>query len=239
MPLHLFLSITAFFALVVSLPCRAEEEKGSGSKAVSNPSRLQQGSIELEGYKKPTTDTYELSESGAAAYIKAVRDFAAGGGGASPIPSPSDSAIRYLAALYLHCSLAFGTCPSVLDAVLEGDLINSRLKKKADCPVSLRFWKKWIEDDMEQRQSHEVKTGYIAITNDFRLNERPRYIKCGNTIKAEIEGPNSDADYFKRRYAQGSKLLVSLEQAHRLAEQMKSAKMKEKVPDIFSAHGMK
>ena len=121
-------------------------------------------------------------------------------GSISRAERPKDSGVHYLTGVYLYCTITKGTCPEILDSILEIDLINSRIEKKASCPTMLSFWKDWQANDMEARQKFMVRLGYLGITNDFNRNVRPAYVKCQETIAGRIDDQASDADFFRKRY---------------------------------------
>ena len=65
--------------------------------------------------------------------------------------SLEDGEVSHLAYVYLYCSIKRGICKEVIDAVLEIDIANAALEGAASCPTMKRFWKVWIENDMEKR----------------------------------------------------------------------------------------
>jgi hypothetical protein len=201
----------------------------------SNPSGVQRGGFELE-VEKPAEDSYSVTQEKVLKFLKGTLDRAnaLGRGEAAVAPGPvNDKMIQYLNAAYLYCTANSGTCPSLLQAILEHETINSRLAKKAECPTMMRFWKFWVDTDMERRQQYMVRTGFINATSEFKSKIRPKFIKCAETISSEISGNTSDPEYFRARYSKDSPAVKSLTEAIQIAEHIK-----EKVPNIFGAVGV-
>lgn len=142
----------------------------------------------------------------------------------------SENSLTYLNLAYLHCTINAGTCPAILDALLEVDVINSRLASKAACPNLKQFWKLWIKGQMEERQSFLVKTAFLATTENFKKTQRSQYIKCDATVAEKILGESSNTDFFKRRYAAEATERTSAETVVKILKEIKA-----EVPDIFSA----
>lgn len=92
-----------------------------------------------------------------------------------------DRALSWLATLYLYCSVQRGSCPLVLDAILEIDIAQAS-PAEATCPTMKRFWKQWIDLDLEKRQSFLMKTGGIQTAAEFSRSVRPTYIKCEERV---------------------------------------------------------
>lgn len=139
------------------------------------------GSIEIEentppksSYASIQNDSIEYFENLSARVEKS--DFSAA---LSPL---SDDSIRFLAGVYLHCSITRGICPIVLDPIFESDVINSVIAGEPSCPNMTKFWKYWAANAMDERHSYLVKTGDLMTAQNFRIKMRPRYIRCRETI---------------------------------------------------------
>lgn len=100
--------------------------------------------------------------------------------------SLTENQLSFLNGVYLYCTVNTGTCPDVLESLYEVDYINSKASGSASCPLMTQFWKLWIKNDMESRQSYLIKTSNITITSDFTSKVRPRYIKCLESIKQDL-----------------------------------------------------
>lgn len=187
-------------------------------------SAVQGGEITMEQDSK-TEDSYEVQQSKGIEFLKRVAA-AASSGGSGTIPMPEESTLSYLNVAYLYCSITEGTCPAIIDAVLEADVINAR-SGSPSCPISTSFWKLYVRSDMEQRHNHYVKTGFLGVTDDFKKRRRPAYIKCKDTVAQILSDPNRAS-----RYQAGGQVLSSLNRAVRIAEELKA-----KVPNLFTSLG--
>lgn len=152
----------------------------------------------------------------------------------SPLADLSDNMINYLNGVYLYCTINSGTCAIPLQAILEVDIINSKIKGVSECPNMKRFWKLWLANDMESRQQYLVKTGFISATSDFSRNVRPSFVRCEATITSETTSQGSAADYFKGRYGPGQPS-PQTESFSRLVSLLEA--VKQKVPNVFIATG--
>lgn len=203
------------------------------SAQAQNRPNSQYGEIVLEK-DKAKVDSYAIQQESSIALVKGLLQnteaLAAGSG--SQISPLSQQQIQYLAACYLYCTIQQGTCQEMLDAILEIDIINSRLSKTVQCPNMKAGWKEWIAGDMEKRQSYQVKTGFLNATEEFKRTVRPRYIKCEETVKAEIAPTVSDKEFFSARYSGENSKKKPIERTLKLLEEIKT-----KIPNIFSATG--
>ncbi len=191
-----------------------------------SPSGVQGGEIVMEQDHK-LSGTYEIQQNKGIEFLKAVQA-SASSGGSSAISTPDDSILSYLNVVYLYCSITEGTCPAVIDAVLEADIINNRSAgAAATCPITTSFWRLYIKSDMEQRHNHLVKTGFLGVTDDFKKKRRPAYIKCKDTVSQIVTGADRS-----ERYKADSQVLNSIHKAVRIAEELKA-----KVPNLFTALG--
>lgn len=180
-----------------------------------------QGEIELESYEL-SGDTASDKRKKTVEYIKSIDQIlkqAALGNVTNPAPMKSiekdtpgifsTSALTQISVGYLHCSIFEGTCLPVLDFLFETDLVSSKLANKASCPNLQRFWKVWIENDMEKRHQHQVQIGYIKDTEIFNKETRPSYIKCKDTISALIADTKiTPAEFLKNAIFRAPKNLI-------------------------------
>jgi len=193
---------------------------------------LVSGEIALEDTSSAKKSPYQVGQDAAIEYFKNAETVIASlgrGEAAAPGLLP-DGAINHLLGVYLYCTVRAGTCPFLLDAVLEIDIIDSRVSGTAACPTMERFWKAWIRDDMEKRLKYLVRTANLEATTAFARTERPRYLKCRETVAAEIGTPGEKSAFFARRYADmnGPRSKVS-----KLAKLL--VELKAKVPDTIAA----
>lgn len=212
---HLFITLVAILPLF-----------SAGHVAAENRSDVQGGEIVMEQDHK-LSGTYEMQQLKGLEFLKAVQ-LTAASGAANSLPAPDDSILSYLNVAYLYCSITEGTCPAIIDAVLEADIINSRRAGAvASCPIMTNFWKIYIKSDMEQRHNHLVKTGFLTVTDDFKKKRRPAYIKCKDTVAQIISSPD-----WAQRYKSGSQTMTSITKAVRIVEELQA-----KVPNLFTALG--
>lgn len=120
----------------------------------------------------------------------------------------TDSQLLYYASAYLYCITKKGTCPFLLNALLESDLMllcnfeNKKCQrpKKVACRNMTRMWKIWIDNDLEQRLNHNIPIGLMGKNNDFKQNEFPKYLKCSQTLLPEVKAALKNKNYIKKRY---------------------------------------
>lgn len=222
--LSCFSAITILFSQsLLALPALSEQ----GDNSLS-------GEIEIEdvGNKK---DSYSAVQEKAIQYFDSLQETiesVSQGQSVAAISDLSDSVISYMNAAYLYCSVNLGKCPMILDAIMEVDLINSRSKRVASCGNMTRFWKTWVQSDMENRHKYMVKTGYLKVTSEFNAKERPRYLKCQDTIAEFVNDPRSDAKFYDERYGSDSALNLAGAKVAKLLRDIKRD-----VPNVFVAVG--
>lgn len=179
-------------------------------------------------------DPYTLNEQSALVFFKSFEEKLSGLAAEKLVTiGEIDKGVNlHLTGVYLYCLIAKGTCPELLDAILEVDVVNSRLIKKAQCPNMVRFWKAWAANGLDKKHSFQIQTGYLKKWEYFKANLLVRYLRCTNTVSQEIalEAKISDAAYFKERYGQNSLQRDSVLQTIKLLEFIKA-----KVPNVFRA----
>ncbi len=193
------------------------------------------GSIEIQEEAK-IEYSYAKTQDEALAFVTGVynRALALGQGKTAPASVElSQTAAHYLTTVYLYCSVRAGTCPSILNLILENDLINSQISKKPECPAMLKFWSTWIAGDMEKRHQFLVKMSFMNATTDFKTRSRPRYIHCQDTMKQEISTGTPDVAFFKARYAADSENLSAIKRAVAIVDEVRT---KERASTEDSVH---
>lgn len=222
-------AIITAFVITNSVLCRADTNSPE-----TTDKRSLIGEITFED-SAPAQNTYAQTQDAAIDYFHKLSDLTsqlAQGATSGSVPPPSDNMLSYLNAAYLYCAVNYGECPLILDAILEGDIVNSRMSKDAQCPTMTRFWKSWVRGDMEARHKYLVKTAFLKVTSDFNQQKRPAYIKCKETVATQISAKEPDNVYFKARYgADSAHTLVAAKTAKLLEE------LKVKVPNVFGAVG--
>lgn len=188
--------------------------------------------VDLVVKKKKQRDPYEVAQDSTIDYFKGLVKKTEGlaKGETSQITPLATNELLHLNGLYLYCSIHNGTCPDVLDAIMEADVINSKLSGKVDCPILKSFWKSWITNKLEKRHRHHVKTGFMHQTTAFKKNILPRYLRCTDTVEKELADGNgkSNADFFAARYSERSLKKDPLVQIVNKLEVMK-----QNIPNVF------
>ena len=183
--------------------------------------------VDLTEEKKEIIDPYQLAQDGSIDYFTKLVEATSTlpEGNKTPIESPKEGELLHLNGLYLYCVIQNGTCPEILDAILEIDVINSKLSGKPSCPILKSFWKSWIRNKMEKRHKHHVKIGLMKKTLKFKRNDLPRYLKCTSTVREELAEGNtsSTAAYFKARYSDDELYKDAIVQTLQKLEAMKGS----------------
>lgn len=139
--------------------------------------------------------------------------------------------IHYLSGVYLYCSIKNGACPLVLEALLEADVILARVKQSSECPNLTAFWREWMSNEFEKRLDYTQNT-YLNRVLEFKARERPRYIKCRETVAYEIKSSDDNATFFAKRYRPESGNYKSIDKFSRFLKALKT-----QVQDVFSSSG--
>ena len=188
------------------------------------------GEIELEDTSTKPRDPFKEAQVNAIEYFHAMEDSL---DSTPTAPVMGSSELQYLAAAYLYCSIQRGACPFILDAVLESDIIASHAGGEVRCPNMTGFWKAWVSSDMENRHKYAVRTSFLKVTDDFRTKERPRYLKCKETITALIAGKQGSSDFLRSRYTEPSSAASAIVTTSRYLEELAAT-----VPNVLSAVGI-
>ncbi|MDC0359032.1 hypothetical protein OAO01_09470 [Oligoflexia bacterium] len=219
-------ALAAIFLLCCVEPAFAQKERDGGSS-----SRDLVGSIDLQ-----TTDikktSYSDIQNNTISYFKDIENKLTAPQSIGRQKDLNGRMMKYLAAAYLYCTLKSGACPLVLDGVLEVDLINSKLNNKAACPNMKQFWKAWIGNDMERRLEYRLNIGFLAKTQSFKKHDRPKYLRCEDTLAKLTSGTIPNSEFFSRRYASDSPHTNTIKQLRIFLDTIKK-----RVPNLFAATG--
>ena len=203
----------------------------AGEAALAGPKNQQSGEIQLEDVSAAQKNPYQDNQDSAIAFVRQMVEMITklgDGGQVSTRPANvSENTMIHLTNAYLYCSIKYGTCPMLLDVLLESDVINSKLNNAPSCPNLQRFWKVWVRGDMEKRQKYLIRTANLNTTSDFNTRLRPKYIKCPETVAKIIADSPSVATFFVERYVEDAVALDSAKKALALLEDLKA-----KVPNI-------
>lgn len=221
------------FFTIFPLLALAEDAALNNQQVPTTGKRSQMGEINIveQGPKK---DPYLVVQDAAIVFfakleqdIKSLRT-----GGSASVGVVSDQILNFLTGVYLYCIVNSGSCPYILDAILETDIINARLGKNNACPNMMKFWTQWVRNNMDTRHKYLMKTAHFNVTNDFNKNQRPAFILCEDTVKKAISDSAPNTDYFKRRYTDGSEPERAPTKLRLLLE-----KLKEEGIDVFKKTG--
>lgn len=202
------LSIISTFLLVLSVEAQSK----------SDPNRNPQvGDIDLEEMEEKTKSAYQIAEADALTWLDKLKASIAQGG-TGTLEAPTDAALTYLGALYIFCVGKKGICPSILDAVLESDVIGDKTSA-AECPNMTRFWKIWVKNDFEKRAGFLTPIGNVGAMTAFNRRDRPKYIKCGETVKA-VREELSNVQKKTERYSEGGSAIQAVTFTHSLAKEL-------------------
>lgn len=164
---------------------------------------VMRGEIEFE-QDIEQVKTYADTEQEAIDKLQALAAYTRQPSGPAPLAELEleDDHLLYLNALYLFCSVQRGTCPEILDAIMEMDIIRSATRGTPECHTLKRFWKSWLDNDMQRRHQYQVRTGYLRKTEEFKKKELPRYLRCSETVQNELAslGDQSAEEFLKERY---------------------------------------
>lgn len=154
------------------------------------PPRATTGDVEISSSSDSERPDHLITQDKIIEYFKnasqTVSAIKNSSGAVAELPILTETELTFLNAVYLYCTIHEGSCRSVLDALLEVDLINSHIKSSAKCPSLVRFWKLWIRNSFEDRLKYQVKTTFLKTTSDFSAKIRPKYIRCQKTVQDEL-----------------------------------------------------
>ena len=190
------------------------------------------GDVTLEDVSTSQKNPYQAGQEAAIQYFREFNTLTTqiAQGSSNHAQAIPENTMIHISNAYLYCAVKFGTCPMVLDAILETDIINSKLDKSVRCPNMERFWKTWVKSDNEKRHKYLVRTATLNETNNFNAKVRPLYIKCREMVQNELTGAPGDAVFFRERYDPSSPKKEAIVKALKLLEELKL-----KVPNILTA----
>lgn len=197
---------------------------------------VQSGEFVLETTEKKV-DPYENNQKEVVKYLNNLKSTVSllSQGKPASIAKPAGHFYKYMNAIYLDCAKKRGICPIFLDSILEIDVINSKKEGKVTCGVSKRYWKSWIANDIEKRIGHNVKTALVNKTKNFNKQERPKYIKCKDTIQKILDESKDipTKDFFIKRYKDNKDIVKAIAISSKYVETTVK-----KVPNIYFKVGM-
>lgn len=223
---------TGFFLFgVICLFCpQAIAQEGTSKK---NPDGVQVGTIEFESTERAVT-SYGDRQKESVEYFDSLskKITSLSSTGSASVSDMSDNVTFHMTGVYMYCSLKYGACPFVLDAILETDIIKSRQNKKASCNAMKTFWRKWIHGDMNKRIRYLMPTGYANKKANFDIKDRPRYVKCSKTVAEEAKLKLSNKEFFSQRYSDDSQIVSSIKKTNLLLQTIEAKNI-----NVFQATG--
>ena len=153
-----------------------------------------------------------------------------GGAGEGISPELNQNAISYLSVLYLYCSVKQGPCPFILETILDDDITRSRSEKTARCPLTNRFFKRYISQSLDERAKFLFSLSDGLEVAKFNSEERPRFVACKETVSSII----ADQDVLRQRYGDKGASVETLETFRALLADLRENKV-----DIYGATGIK
>jgi hypothetical protein len=202
----IFMAVLAIFFLIPPSDIQSESTKAAQTKHATS------GDIELEVEAKKK-DPYLAAQEAALTYFQDLRGkLLSVSSNTQKLIIPDTNIINYLNGLYLFCSIKKGTCPAILEVLFEIDLVNSRLSNATVCPVLKGFWKKYLSNDFDDRMKFNTSTGFISKINEFNAKERPKFVRCEETLKEIFKSGSSPSNLFASRYSNNSRTIKALDE---------------------------
>lgn len=222
--------------LIYGLLCYSVSNGASIAKAQEGAKRPELfGKLELESTVIEEKNSYKDVQESVLKYFEDLKDAQEKlrSGDSVVVNRLNEQQLQYISAVYLYCSIQKGVCLIPLDALLEVDLITSKMSSKNECPNLKQFWQIWIKLEMERRQEYLTKTGYFHLTEQFKKTERLRYVKCERTIQDQLSFAGDPSQFFKMRYSPEqpkSKVIAQMLALLKIIEK--------KIPNVYSAVGI-
>lgn len=179
-------------ALIMCLACVISIISNVAHGEPSGGSAVQSGDIAIEDPSRPVLPRDERGVKEARQWLTSLRASLTAPAG-KPLAELGDSGVAYLDFLYFFCSVRAGECPFILDTILAGDVVESKAAGEPGCPTMTRFWKSWLAGDFDERAKYKVSASSGAKLSAFNNSQRPRYIKCKETV-AELMSAKSASE---------------------------------------------
>lgn len=180
-----------------------------------------EGTIEFEDAPTELSPYEAGQEASISLFQSLLTETVSGSAAAHKVTS---EAMRHLAGAYLYCASKQGSCPVILDGLLEVDIANARVAGEASCPVLEQFWRSYTAWDFSKRESYLRGVGQTEIATTFAKEKLPRYQMCKQAVAEALKQDKA------ARTAAAKKNLAN---AAFLLKQFK-----QKVPNIFAALGI-
>lgn len=196
----------------------------------STPSKKQIGEISMQFEDDKTERSYKEMTADVIEKLKTFHSRISSSESLKTADSPlfDDEELYYLAAAHLDCSIRSGVCTLIPQALFEIDLVRNAITPKSGCKTLTPFWKHWVDADMERRVDLNIKVADLEKRAEFKRTQRPKYLKCMNTIETMLSEITDNQKYLRDRYsANNGKKDVPLKLAIYLET------LNQKIPNIF------
>lgn len=213
--------------VILCLPLVAFSEREGEKSSSTRPDLM--GDIPLEDTTPKKQDVEGQAFKEVEAWGQSLQAAVSAQKGAEAPKALGEGGISYLNSLYLLCTAKRGPCGFILDSMLEADLLTSKQAGSARCPTMNRFWKGWLANEGDRRLQFQVPIARAAELIKFNNSERPRFIKCKETLEAIM----ADSNAFSGRYGSASAATKSVGALNALVQEVSKSNI-----DVFAASGM-
>ena len=143
-----------------------------------------QGDVPFEDTSVGNVDLGKRGAIRAGAWLEKAAE-AAKQGTVGNLPPIEEDTMGYLAVMYLYCSVKLGTCTELLETILDSDVRLSKEKSESQyqCPTMTRFWKAWVDSDLEERAKFHVEAAAGMRLAQFNSSVRPKFVNCKLMVK--------------------------------------------------------
>jgi hypothetical protein len=192
------------------------------------------GSIDIEDAGKQSNPYDAVQDEAIALFEKFLASSSAIAAGNVPeLPLLSSGAAQYLAAVNLFCTLRYGSCPTLLQALYEIEVARSVSQSRAACPDLNALWKNWVDADMERRVDLDLKIGFVKIYDEFKSGGRRKYIRCSASIEELMTAIDDRSAFFATRFAADGSAMEDIRKTVGFLNSIRA-----EIPNIFSRLGM-
>ena len=229
------LVLTALLVTVWGAVPAHSQESSANPPPAGDYKPPQVGAINIEEQEEKK-ETYGTVQDKAISFFSEVesKQTQLAQGNISAVGSIPDNILNYLSGVYLYCAVNLGTCPLVLETLLETDIINGKVNHDNDCPNLKRFWNFWVGNGMEERHKYLTKIAHVRAISDFNTKERPKFLLCQETVKQQTTSALPSDAYFKQRYSQNPALKALSARLAAYLNQLKQGEI-----NVFLATGSK
>lgn len=136
----------------------------------------------------------------------------------------NSEATKHLTGTYLYCVSKQGSCPVILDGLLEVDIANAQISGEASCPVLEQFWRSYAISEFNKRESYLLGVNQAKIAATFATERLPRYRLCKQAVADALRQDKAARQAAAKKNIANAAFLLK--------------QFKDKVPNIFAALGI-